>query len=245
MTFRLPAADEKAEYVLTQFDRIAANYDLLNDVISFGMHRHWKAQALSCLIENREGSYLDVCCGTGDLALRLADQLSPQASLSAVDFSANMLSVSAKRDADKRKNKPSYAKINWIQADAQALPFEDRLFDGAIIAFGLRNLTDLQKGINEMARVVKPGGKVVNLDLGHPQGILFAPTYRFYFQHVVPIIGAMLGGDRKAYTYLPSSLQTYPKPRGITAIFEKAGLTDICHHELALGSVALHVGTVT
>jgi demethylmenaquinone methyltransferase/2-methoxy-6-polyprenyl-1,4-benzoquinol methylase len=252
MTFRLPSVEEKAQYVLNQFDRIAAKYDLLNDVISFGMHRQWKTKALDALIgkeplvrEVREGTYLDVCCGTGDLALKLASRLQPTAQVIAIDFSENMLKIGSSREScSANTNSKITARVNWMRADAQQLPFDDNTFDGAIVAFGLRNLADLQRGIDEMARVVKPGGKVVNLDLGHPTNPLFAPIYNFYFGRLVPILGGILAGDLRAYRYLPASLQAYPKPEGITAIFARANLKNIAYQPLALGSVALHVGTV-
>ncbi len=241
MPFQLPTREEKAEYVLKQFDRIAAGYDLTNDAISLGMHRSWKARAVSILCAGGGNNYLDVCCGTGDLALRIIEHMGtrPGAQVTGLDFSPNMLEVAARRLA---QSKQQDGELNWIRGDAQQLPFSDDTFDGVINSFGLRNLTDLQKGINEMARVVKPGGKVLNLDLGHSEIPLFSTVFRAFFRHVVPIIGSLLQQDRKAYTYLPESLTTYPKPAEISKMFEKAGLTDVKHVPLAMGSVALHIG---
>jgi demethylmenaquinone methyltransferase/2-methoxy-6-polyprenyl-1,4-benzoquinol methylase len=241
MSFRLPAQAEKAEYVLNQFDRIARHYDLTNDVISLGMHRLWKKVAVDALALKPGGSYLDVCCGTGDLALTIAKRLSLGGKVTGIDFSQNMLDL-AKRRAARQKN--GSAVIEWLQADAQRLPFDNNSFDGAIISFGLRNLSSLDKGLAEMARVVKPQGRVVNLDLGHPDTPIFTPVYQFYFQNIVPLMGQVLAGDRKAYTYLPSSLETYPRPEGVTRLFADAKLIDIVYQPLAFGSVALHKGTV-
>jgi demethylmenaquinone methyltransferase/2-methoxy-6-polyprenyl-1,4-benzoquinol methylase len=134
--------------------------------------------------------------------------------------------------------------IDWIQGDAQNLPFPDNTFDGAIISFGLRNLTDLQRGLDEMSRVVKPGGRVVNLDVGHPTLPLFTQAFNAWFSIVVPVIGLVLQNDRKAYTYLPESAKAYPKPNEISRMFETAGMTNVQHIPLSFGSVALHVGTV-
>jgi demethylmenaquinone methyltransferase / 2-methoxy-6-polyprenyl-1,4-benzoquinol methylase len=248
MSFRLPTAEEKASYVQKQFDRIAFRYDLANDVISFGMHRSWKEQAIEALAVKAGGSYLDVCTGTGDLALRIADRSGGGGQVVGIDFSANMLHVATARAQAKHVNSEqsdrSRAPIEWVAGDAQDLPFADDTFDGAIISFGLRNITDLQKAICEMVRVVKPGGHVVNLDLGHPQAPIFTPLYFLFFRHIVPFIGEVIQGDRAAYTYLPTSLTTYPKPDGITRIFENAYLINVSHKPLALGSVALHKGTV-
>lgn len=262
MRFRLPSADEKALYVLNQFDRIAGRYDLTNDLISMGMHRLWKNRAVTHLTGGRDGHYLDVCTGTGDLAIMIQRSLKA-GSVTGLDFSPKMLAVAKRRQArieTKRKassgafeqgggevmpqQTAQTADLKWVEGDALALPFESDAFDGAIISFGLRNLTDYGRGIKEMARVVKPGGKVVNLDLGKPKGLLFTPLYLFYFRNIVPVIGQVIQGDRKAYTYLPESMRAYPAPSGISALFKEAGLEDIMHVPLSSGSVALHYGTV-
>jgi demethylmenaquinone methyltransferase/2-methoxy-6-polyprenyl-1,4-benzoquinol methylase len=244
ITFKLPTSNEKAAYVHRQFERIARRYDLTNDAISMGMHRLWKARAVQQLQLRRDGNYLDVCCGTGDLALTIASQLSERARVTGLDFSANMLAVAANRAQRAGQSGRALCQMEWKQGDAQDLPFASNLFDGAIISFGLRNLTDLQAGLNQMRRVVRPGGKIINLDLGDPTMPLFAPFFNFYFRHLVPIIGQVLQNDRQAYTYLPESRNTYPKPAELTLMFQSAGLVDVRHIPLALGSVALHVGTV-
>jgi demethylmenaquinone methyltransferase/2-methoxy-6-polyprenyl-1,4-benzoquinol methylase len=248
MPFQLPTQEQKAEYVREQFNRIAARYDLANDAISFGMHRLWKARAVHELCQPGGDSFLDVCCGTGDLALTISRYLRRSGQVTGIDFSQNMLDVADQRSKKEEENtgaRASLRKLNiqWLRGDAQNLPCQDNTFDGAIISFGLRNLTDLPRGISEMCRVVKGGGRVVNLDLGHSTVPLFAPLFRFYFSCIVPIIGELLQGDRQAYTYLPQSLTTYPKPEKITQIFVEAGLQDVRHIPLAMGSVALHVGT--
>jgi demethylmenaquinone methyltransferase / 2-methoxy-6-polyprenyl-1,4-benzoquinol methylase len=277
MSFQLPTKEQKHDYCLEQFERIAKGYDLSNDVISLGMHRAWKLRAVQELIGTRDsGKFLDVCCGTGDLALTIARQLRPGSSVTGFDFAQNMLDLAKLREQkiSKRQerlravqlkmqlkmqskiqpqtqskieskiqpNNQANVQMNWVRGDAQNLPFAENTFDGAIISFGLRNLTDLQKGIDEMARVVKPGGYVINLDLGHCEMPLFAPVFSFYFSQVVPVIGGILQNDKRAYTYLPQSLTTYPRPDGISAIFQKAGLKDVVHTPLAFGTVAMHRG---
>jgi demethylmenaquinone methyltransferase/2-methoxy-6-polyprenyl-1,4-benzoquinol methylase len=241
MPFQLPTKEEKADYVLKRFDRIAAGYDLTNDAISMGMHRAWKARAVQELCSGAGTNFLDVCCGTGDLALRIAEQVATRGGshVTGLDFSPNMLEVAERRLS---QGNISSSRLTWIRGDAQNLPFPDDTFDGVIVSFGLRNLTDLQQGLNELARVVKPGGKVINLDLGHSEIPLFSNLFAFYFSHVVPIIGTILQKDRSAYTYLPESLSTYPKPAEITTMFEKAGLEQVQYCPLALGSVAMHIG---
>src|ERR1700733_11266006 len=234
MPFQLPTKEEKAEYVRDQFDRIAARYDLVNDAISFGMHRLWKARAVDELCQPGGENFLDVCCGTGDLALTISRHLKGSGAVTGLDFSQKMLAAAAQRGekAEQLQNGSGSGRkfdISWQRGDAENLPFADDTFDGAIISFGLRNLTDLPRGIKEMCRVVKAGGRVVNLDLGHPTLPGFAPLFGFYFSNVVPLIGHMLQGDRQAYTYLPQSLTTYPKPEEISQIFFNAGLRDVRH----------------
>jgi demethylmenaquinone methyltransferase/2-methoxy-6-polyprenyl-1,4-benzoquinol methylase len=242
MSFSLPTAEEKAEYVLRQFDRIAQRYDLTNDAISMGMHHSWKQRAVSELELKPDGSYLDVCCGTGDLTLRIAKNLSQNGKVTGLDFSPKMLAVANQRLAKNIVEKR--CPVNFLEGDALHLPFANDTFDGAIVSFGLRNVTDYQRGINEMARVVKPGGKVLNLDLGKSQVPIFSQLFAFYFRQIVPLIGQALQSDKQAYTYLPVSNSAYPNPEGISQIFRTAGLVDVKHISLALGSVALHAGTV-
>lgn len=252
MSFKLPTKEDKHEYVHDQFERIAKGYDLSNDVISVGMHRAWKLRAINELMglgQNKAKTehgekYLDICCGTGDLALAMAKQAVAGTKITGLDFSQNMLDLAGERQKRlaRRKDRIKTVQMEWICGDAQHLPFEDNTFDGAIISFGLRNLTDLQKGLDEMARVVKPGGRVVNLDLGHSTVPLFAPIFDAYFSNVVPVIGGILQNDRQAYKYLPESGRAYPRPEAISEMFKKAGLINVRHIPQALGTVALHVG---
>lgn len=244
MSFQLPSTQEKAAFVHDQFERIARRYDLLNDLMSLCMHRQWKNAAVAELVGPQlSGDYLDVCCGTGDLAIRIAKRLKPEGTVTGIDFSKNMLSVAASRSWNAKQKGDINTHLNWIQGDALELPFPDNSFDGAIISFGLRNLTDLPKGIKEMARVVKPGGRIINLDLGHPSLPLFTPIFMFYFRHIVPILGEILQQDRSAYTYLPESLRTFPKPEVIASFFRQANLDGVYHRELAFGTVAMNIGT--
>ena len=240
MSFTLPTQEEKADYVQRQFDRIARKYDLTNDVISLGMHHSWKRRAVEQLGVKPGGVYLDVCCGTGDLSQRIAQVSDLTGRVVGLDFSANMLEVANQRISRRGSKVP----VTFQAGDALNLPFEDATFDGAVISFGLRNLVSFQRGIEEMARVVKPGGIVVNLDLGKSKIPLFSQIFAMYFRHVVPVIGELLQSDKQAYTYLPESASTYPAPDGITNIFEKAGLKAVKYFPLALGTVALHKGMV-
>jgi demethylmenaquinone methyltransferase/2-methoxy-6-polyprenyl-1,4-benzoquinol methylase len=243
MTFRLPTSQEKNSYVHNQFERIAGRYDLTNDVISLGLHRRWKRAAVKALGLRPAGSYLDVCCGTGDLALQIASELEAAGKVTGLDFSGNMLAVASARGLKAQECSTIASRLEWVQGDAQALPFPDNSFDGAIISFGLRNLTDLQRGLSEMARVVKPGGRVINLDVGHPRLPLFTPAFKFYFGRIVPLIGAIIQKDKQAYTYLPESAKAFARPEELISMLAEAGLKEIQLAQLALGSVAMQVGT--
>lgn len=243
MSFKLPTSEEKHDYVLEQFDRIAKKYDLANDLISLGMHRLWKQQAIAEFGAGSGGQYLDVCTGTGDLAMLIATRKGFAGNVVGLDFSSQMLAVAAQREKQAAARGALKSSIEWKQGDAQSLPFASDRFDGAIISFGLRNLTELQKGLDEMARVVKPGGKVINLDLGQPDMPIFTPFFLFFFDNVVPLIGELVQNDRAAYTYLPESRKNYPHPKVLSSMFEKAGLKNVRWEQLALGSVAMHVGT--
>ena len=239
-SFIFPTLQEKADFVHNQFERLAAGYDFANDVISLGMHRLWKSAAINCLRCFDKGSYLDVCCGTGDLALGIAQRLNKEGQVTGLDFSESMLAVARKRASTVNTK----CKLQWIEGDAQNLPFKSKTFDGAIISFGLRNLTDYARGIEEMTRVVKQGGCVVNLDLGQPTLPVFSQLFKIYFEQVVPLLGQIVQKDHCAYTYLPESGKRYLKPEGVTKIFKKAKLKDVGYRSLAGGSVALHWGTV-
>lgn len=242
MSFRLPTSQEKKSYVLSQFERIAFRYDLANDVISMGMHRLWKRTATEQVITSSTGNYLDVCCGSGDLTLLLAGKLQAGATVTGVDFSGNMLAVARQRQEKARQKSAIRASISWQQADAQDLPFAANTFDGAIISFGLRNLTDFSRGLQEMARVLKLGGKLVNLDVGHPTLPVYSQLYNFYFGNVVPWLGELIQNDRQAYTYLPESAKAFPKPQAIGELFRQAGLQNIQIHNVAGGAVSMQVG---
>ncbi len=259
MPFQLPTHEEKHDYVLEQFERIARHYDITNDAISIFMHRGWKALAVDRLLskpgsasrsdpevaaQRLSGKYLDVCCGTGDLALRIASRLRSDGEVVGIDFSKNMLDIARARYDRQHQQKKIACRVTWQQADAQNLPFGDGTFDGAIISFGLRNLTNLERGLREMRRVVRSGGTVVNLDLGKPEGVVFPLLFDLFFSHAVPLIGQVLQNDRQAYTYLPESGRTYPAPAGISELFERAGLKEVRHTPLSCGSVALHTGIV-
>lgn len=241
MSFHLPNNQEKRDYVYRQFERIAARYDLTNDVISLGLHHLWKMRAVSALNCQPTGAYLDVCCGTGDLALKIARRLISTGHVTALDFSQKMLDIASERIAKALPNRPEI--IQLVAADAQEMPFASNKFDGAVISFGLRNLTNWTQGLKEMSRVVKPGGRIVCLDVGHPRLPVFKSLFDLFFCHFVPIIGQILQNDRQAYTYLPESAKNFPTICQLKQLFADIGLQNVSACEVTFGAVSLVYGT--
>jgi len=218
--------------VRAMFDRISGFYDVMNSVMTAGLHHRWRARAAD-LAELAPGdSALDVACGTGDLAIELARRVGATGEVIGSDFSEEMLERA-------RAKAPGLA---WEWGNALELPYASARFDAATVGFGARNFSDLDRGLAEMARVVKPGGRVVVLEITTPHKPPLSTFYRVWFDHVVPLIGR-LTGEQEAYTYLPSSVRRFPGPEGLAAAMQRAGLSDIRWVLTAGGIIALHVGT--
>ena len=215
------------ENVRGMFDRIAPVYDVMNRLMTVGLDRRWRKLAVTEVVWPGD-RVLDACCGTGDLAVEAERRGGRVVGL---DFSEKML---------ERARRKSGA-IEWVQGDALALPFEDGEFDAATVGFGVRNLADLEAGLRELARVLKPGGRVAVLEITRPRGIL-KPFFRLWFDGVVPVLGKILPGG-EAYTYLPASVRRFPGPEDLSALFESAGFETVRYRLLGGGIVALHVGT--
>jgi demethylmenaquinone methyltransferase/2-methoxy-6-polyprenyl-1,4-benzoquinol methylase len=215
--------------VEAMFDRIASFYDVMNSVMTAGMHQRWRERAVDLAANPKRA--LDVATGTGDLAIALRDR---GAEVVGVDFSAGMLEIA-------RKKAPG---IDFREGNALALEFADNEFDAATVGFGARNFDDLERGIAEMGRVVKPGGRVVILEITTPQRPPLSFFFRVWFDSVVPLIGR-LAGDPEAYEYLPNSVKRFPGPRDLAGRMVAAGMTDVRWILTAGGIIAIHAGTVT
>jgi len=229
-TGRLPAAEVRA-----MFDRIAPRYDLLNRTMTAGLDGRWRRAAAAVADVAAGDRALDCCTGTGDLALALADRVTPSGEVVGVDFSEAML----ERARAKAAGRPG---IRFAHADALALPFGDGEFDAATVAFGIRNVTDLDGGLAEMTRVVRPGGRVVILEITTPARM--RRFYELWLDRVVPRLGRVLGRDGAAYAYLPASVRRFPEPPALAARMAAAGLRDVRWRPLAGGIVAIHHGRV-
>lgn len=229
---------DKSSYVQETFNSIAKRYDLMNTLMSFGLDRSWRKKAVHT-VEAKPGMHIvDVCCGTGQLSLQLALTVGTTGHITGLDFSQNML-----EKAREHVSGSAYqSNIELIQGDAMSLPFEDNSFDGATVGWGLRNLPDLEKGIREMIRVVKPGGKVVSLDMAKPTLPGFKQGYWLYFEKLVPLMGKVWAGKAKAYQYLHDSTREFPAQQELARIFERAGLVETHYENLAGGVVALVSG---
>jgi demethylmenaquinone methyltransferase/2-methoxy-6-polyprenyl-1,4-benzoquinol methylase len=212
------------------FDRIAGVYDAMNSVMTAGLHHRWRARAADLAQVGPGKRALDVATGTGDLAIALAER---GTDVVGSDFSAGMLErARAKNDA-----------VRWEQANALALPYPDDAFDAATVGFGARNFSDLRQGLSEMARVVRPGGRVVVLEITTPTKPPLSTFFSLWFDRIVPLLGRVTGEDQ-AYSYLPNSVKRFPGPRELGAVMHDVGLRDVRWILTAGGIIALHSGTV-
>jgi len=224
--------------IRTMFSSIAPRYDLLNRVLSLGLDSYWRAFAVNQLPVAENANYLDVATGTCDVALEIVKTY-PNAKVVGVDFSEGMLELGK----EKVKKAGLQDRIEVRFADVTALPFDDNTFDASIIAFGIRNVQDYKKGIKELGRVLKSGGKVVILEFTSIQNRFFRVPYRFYITKILQSIGEIISGKKGAYKYLPASMLEFPGPEEFKKVIEETGLKDVRYYKLTFGIAAVHVGT--
>jgi demethylmenaquinone methyltransferase/2-methoxy-6-polyprenyl-1,4-benzoquinol methylase len=226
--------------VRAMFDRIAGLYDRMNTVMTAGLHRAWRQRAAELAEVSPGDRVLDVATGTGDLALELAARVAPGGEVVGIDFSQRMLELArAKASAAGRTE----VRIRFQAANALALPFDANEYASATVGFGARNFADLERGLAEMARVVRPGGRVVVLEITTPRRPPLSTFFEVWFDRVVPVLGS-LAGDAAAYSYLPSSVRRFPGPKELAGLMARSGLRDMRYFVTAGGIVALHVGIV-
>jgi demethylmenaquinone methyltransferase/2-methoxy-6-polyprenyl-1,4-benzoquinol methylase len=222
--------------VRAMFDRIAGLYDRMNTVMTAGLHHSWRRRAADLAGVPPGGCALDVACGTGDLALELASRVGPEGRVVGTDFSERMLDRARVKAA-------ATSNVRFEYANALALPYADGEFDAATVGFGARNFSDLERGLREMARVVKPGGRVVVLEITTPTRPPLSWFFELWFDRVVPGLGRV-AGDPDAYSYLPSSVRRFPGPNELAELMSRLGLEQIRWVLTAGGIIALHCGVV-
>ncbi|WP_036696332.1 demethylmenaquinone methyltransferase [Paenibacillus taiwanensis] len=228
----------KEEHVHAVFESIAPKYDIMNDILSFRRHKAWRAYTMRKMNVQPGQTALDLCCGTGDWTIQLA-QASQTGAITGLDFSPHMLSFGQKK-VDKLG---LHNQIKLIEGNAMALPFADDSFDFVTIGFGLRNVPDFMQVIREMRRVVKPGGKVVCLELSKPTWQPFKGLYYFYFRNMLPLLGKLIAKRYDQYKWLPESLTTFPDHVQLAQMFREAGLERVEAKPFTGGIAALHIGT--
>jgi demethylmenaquinone methyltransferase / 2-methoxy-6-polyprenyl-1,4-benzoquinol methylase len=222
---------QRARQVQALFSRIAPRYDLINDLQSFGLHRHWKRRLLALAGPIQDRQILDLCCGTGDVAWRFAQA---GAKVVAVDFSGPMLSVAQRRTGS------TGPPVQWVQADALRLPFRSSQFDVVTISYGLRNLADFEQGLCEMHRVSKPGGRLLILDFGKPGNAVLRGGYAAYLRFWVPLFGRCFCGDGATYAYILESLKHYPAQEGVASLLSRLRCQKIRVDDILGGTMSIH-----
>jgi demethylmenaquinone methyltransferase/2-methoxy-6-polyprenyl-1,4-benzoquinol methylase len=230
--------DAKAGMVADVFHSVAARYDLMNDLMSGGIHRIWKRFTIEISGVRKNNAVLDIAGGTGDLAARFAELVGPEGRVVLADINDSMLQVGR----DKLLDQGRQGNIEFVQADAQFLPFPDDSFDCVTIAFGLRNVTDINLALGSMLRVLKPGGRLLVLEFSKPQSALLSKAYDTYSFRVLPVMGRLVTNDSESYQYLAESIRKHPDQATLQSMLEDAGFCQCEYHNMTGGVVALHRG---
>ncbi|AIA69216.1 ubiquinone/menaquinone biosynthesis methyltransferase [Pectobacterium atrosepticum SCRI1043] len=236
--FRTVAKDEKEVMVAEVFHSVAAKYDLMNDLMSFGIHRIWKRFTIECSGVRRNQRVLDLAGGTGDLTAKFSRMVGEGGEVILADINASMLKVGR----EKLRNKGIIDNINYVQANAEALPFPDDFFDCITISFGLRNVTDKNKALRSMYRVLKPGGRLLVLEFSKPVIKQLSTIYDAYSFHILPRIGEAVASDAGSYRYLAESIRMHPDQETLKGMMSDAGFDSVNYFNLTGGIVALHRG---
>jgi demethylmenaquinone methyltransferase/2-methoxy-6-polyprenyl-1,4-benzoquinol methylase len=231
--------DKRETRIRRMFNSIAPRYDLLNHLLSLNVDRYWRRRTTRLVPPDGDAPILDVCTGTGDLALAYDRAAAGRVPVVGADFCHEML-VRARLKAERAG---AAGRVRFVEADAQRLPFPDTHFQIACVAFGLRNVTDTGRGIAEMVRATKPGGRVAILEFSRPRGWFFGRMYRFYFRRLLPLVGGLVSRDGDdAYRYLPESVMEFPDGEALAERLRGHGLTDVTWHPFTFGIATLYVG---
>jgi demethylmenaquinone methyltransferase / 2-methoxy-6-polyprenyl-1,4-benzoquinol methylase len=232
--------DKSPDRVRDMFGEIAPKYDRMNHLLSMNMDKRWRSKTVRRLSPKDDSRILDVCCGTGDLAIAFAKATGGKAEVIACDFCPQMLTIGRNKQQKLNLSKP----IEFVEADTQELPFDDNAFDIVSVAFGLRNVEDTDKGLSEMRRVCRPGGKVAILECTNPRTQPLRAFYLFYFRNILPRLGQLLARNSKqAYKYLPSSVGEFPAYEKLTERMLGVGMSNAMYFPMTFGVATLYVGT--
>lgn len=227
----------KKEEVQTMFDRIAPRYDLLNHTLSLNIDRLWRRRVVEEVRRGRPQRVLDVATGTGDLALETARRM-PGVQVTGVDLSERMLDAARRKAAARGLD----GRVTLVQGDAERLGFDDASFDAATVAFGVRNFGDLDAGLRELARTIRPGGRIVILEFSRPRNRVFRALFEFYSFRILPLVGGAVSRDRQAYAYLPASVGAFPAPEEFMRMMERAGFAGCCARSQSFGIAQIYIG---
>lgn len=225
----------KEQRVHEVFEKISGNYDQMNSVISFQQHKNWRRDAMEKLQVGKGASAIDVCCGTGDWTIALAEATGENGRVVGLDFSQNMLNVGI----DKTTHLPQ---VEMVQGNAMSLPYPDNSFDYATIGFGLRNVPDYGQVLSEMHRVLKPGGVIACLETSQPNNLLFKPFFRLYFRFIMPVFGKLFAKSYKEYSWLQESAKGFPGMKQLAKLFTQVGFEKVKYKPYTGGAAALHLG---
>jgi demethylmenaquinone methyltransferase/2-methoxy-6-polyprenyl-1,4-benzoquinol methylase len=236
--YRQVPAREKRQWVLRHFNSIARQYDWMNTVLSFGLQHSWKRAAIQAMELNPGDRVLDLCGGTADLSILATREIGPGGSVVLYDINRAMIEAGRPKVA-----RTSLARRIWyVQGDAEQIALRDGQFEAAMVGFGIRNLTRMERGLEEMYRILKPGGKLMCLEFSIPTSGWFRWLYHFYSFHIMPLAGHMLAGTREAYTYLPESIRKFPLPEELASILGRIGFSNVTYRPLTNGIAVIHLG---
>jgi demethylmenaquinone methyltransferase/2-methoxy-6-polyprenyl-1,4-benzoquinol methylase len=230
-------SQEKTDHVLRHFNSVARYYDFMNTLLSFGIHHLWKKTAVKMMRLMPGDRVLDVCGGTGDLAILSAKAVGPRGRVVIYDINRAMMQAGF----SKVTQTSIESRVQYVQGDAERISFADQYFDSTMVGFGIRNVTHMEKGFREMYRVLKPGGKMMCLEFSKPTLPVFRWLYDFYSFHIMPFLGQMIAGSRKAYTHLPESIRMFPMPDELSAILETIGFSQVTYRRLTNGIAVIHL----
>jgi demethylmenaquinone methyltransferase / 2-methoxy-6-polyprenyl-1,4-benzoquinol methylase len=235
---RIPET-EKTRWVLRHFNSVAKQYDFMNTLLSFGIHHTWKRAAVNAMGLTPGGRVIDVCGGTGDLSILAARKIGHGGDVTIYDINRAMIVAGREKTANSGVPAPIYA----VEGNAEEISFPDKTFDAAMVGYGIRNVTRMKKGFEEMYRVLKPGGTLMCLEFSKPTSRFFRCLYDFYSFHIMPFLGELIVGSRKAYTHLPESIRTFPMPDELRGVLEEIGFKNVWFRRQTNGISVIHIGT--